>query len=54
MCKSARAFKCNRQYSRLAAAIVAILLDSNDYELMFDPELIYDAYLGQEWFLTLP
>ena len=52
--KSTRAFEHNRWYSSLGTVIVAALLDSNDYELVFDPEPIYDAYLGEEWFLTTP
>ena len=52
--ESARAFKHNQQYSRLGAAVVAVLPDSNDNELVFDPEPIYDACLGNEWFITMP
>ena len=52
--ESAGAFECNRWYSRLGAAVVAVLLDSNDDELVFDPEPIYDAWLGNEWFVTTP
>ena len=33
---------------------MAALPDSNDNELVFDPEPIYDACLGHEWFLTMP
>ena len=52
--ESARAFECNRWYSRLGAVVVAALPDSNDDELVFDPDPIYDACLGHDWFLTMP
>ena len=52
--ESARAFKCNQWYSRLGAAVVAAWPDLNEDELVFDPEPIYDACLGHEWFLTMP
>ena len=48
------AFECNRWYSRLGAAVMVALPDLNNDELVFDPEPIYDACLGHEWFLTLP
>ena len=52
--ESARAFERNRWYSRLGAAVVAALPDSNDDELVFDPVPIYDACLGNEWFVMMP
>ena len=52
--ESARVFKRNQRYSRLGAAVMAALPDSNDDELVFDPEPIYDACLGNEWFVTTP
>ena len=33
---------------------MAALPDLNDDELVFDPEPIYDACLGNEWFVTMP
>ena len=51
---STRVFKHNRQYSRLGAAVFVALLNSNDDEIIFDPEPIYNAHLSQEWFLMMP
>ena len=52
--ESARAFERNRRYSRLGAAVFGVLPNSSEEELMFDPEPIYDACLGQDWFLMTP